>query len=169
MTRLYASLNTLDSIIRALAISYLDANDPAASTFTRNAVPVVEASPEQYVSPPQRSPGSISMPSLTPQYVQQQHQQLAVDPTVRAASCPCDSLSLGFQWPEARTQVPFWVATPMWNREWSEGEIKKEECRRLCWSALMLLSGHTSFSAAVNWRSLDLFMIEPSNVRAFLD
>jgi hypothetical protein len=168
MTRIHASLNTLDSIIRSLSISYLDADDPTASTFTRNAVPVVEVSSEQYLSPPPPYLSSISMPSLTHQYVQQQ-QQLAIDPTVRATSCPCDSLSLGFQWPEAQAQVPLWVATPMWNREWSEGEIKKEECRRLCWSALMLVSGHTSFAAAANWRSLDLFMVEPSNVRAFVD
>jgi hypothetical protein len=168
MTRIHASLNTLDSIIRSLAISYLDANDPSTSKFTRNAVPIVEVSSEQYFSPPQPYLSS-PMASLTQtqQYVQQQ--QVAVDPTVRAASCPCDSLSLGFQWPEAQTQVPLWVATPMWNRDWSEGEIKKEECRRLCWSTLMLVSGHTSFAAAVNWGNLDLFMIEPSNVRAFLD
>jgi len=43
------------------------------------------------------------------------------------------------------------------------GEIRKEECRRLCWSTLGLISGHTSYAAAANWRSLDLFMVEPSN------
>lgn len=165
-TRIHAALNILDSIIRSLSISYLDANNPTASTFIRNAVPVIEVSSEKYVSLPQRYPIPISMPSLTQQYAQQQ--QIAIDPTVRASSCPCERLSLGFQWPEAQTQAPLWVATPMWNREWTEGEIKKEECRRLCWSALMLVSGHSSFAAAVNWSRLDLFMVEPSNVRARL-
>jgi hypothetical protein len=167
MSRIHASLHILDSIIRSLAISYLDANNPTASTFTRNTVPIVEASPEQqYLSPSQPYQSSMSIPLSTQQYVQSQSQQVAVGPTIHASSCPCDSLSLGFQWPEAQAQVPLWVATPMWNREWTEGEIKKEECRRLCWSTLMLVSGHTSFAAAVNWRNLDLFMVEPSNVRA---
>jgi len=91
---------------------------------------------------------------------------MVVDPTIRTSTCRCDELSLGRQWPESHTQVPLWVATPMWNREWSEGDIKKEECRRLCWSALMLVSGHTSFANAVNWGHLELFTAEPSNVRA---
>jgi len=167
MTRIHASLNILDSIIRSLAMSYLDANNPSASTFTRNAVPVVEVSAEPYFSPTQPYITSMSMPSPIQQYAQPQ--QIGVDPTVRPANCPCDSLSLGYQWPESHTQVPGWIATAGWNREWTEGEIRKEECRRLCWSTLMLVSGHTSFSAAVNWRSLDLFVGEPSNVRGVLN
>lgn len=167
MTRIHASLNILDSIIRSLAMSYLDANNPSASTFTRNAVPVVEVSSEQYFSPTQPYLTAMSMPSPIQQYAQPQ--QIGADPAVRAASCPCDSLSLGFQWPESHTQVPGWIATAMWNREWTEGEIRKEECRRLCWSTLMLISGHTSFASAVNWKSLDLFVGEPSNVRGILN
>ena len=167
MTRIHASLHILDSIIRALAMSYLDANNPSASTFTRNTVPVVEVSSEQYFSPTQPYLTAMSMPSPIQQYAQPQ--QIGVDPTVRPASCLCDTLSLGHQWPESHTQVPGWIATAMWNREWTEGEIKKEECRRLCWSTLMLISGHTSFAAAVNWGHLDLFVEEPSNVRGVLN
>ncbi len=57
----------------------------------------------------------------------------------------------------------------MWNREWTEGEIKKEECRRVYWSALMLVSGQTSFADAVNLKLQDLFIVEPSNVGAVLN
>ena len=57
----------------------------------------------------------------------------------------------------------------MWKREWTEGEIKKEECRRVCWSTLMLVSGQTSFADAVGWRVQDLFILEPSNVGAILN
>ncbi|KAN0102410.1 hypothetical protein V8E52_011968, partial [Russula decolorans] len=128
----------LDSILRLLAMTDLDANNPNASTFSRNAVPIVEVSSEKY-------------------------QQSLIDTTIPESRCPCDKLSLGSQWPEAHKQVPLWASTPMWNREWSEGEIKKEECRRVRWSALMLVSGQTSFADAVNWRILDLFMVEPSN------
>ena len=145
-------------------MQYLDASNPIASTFVRNAVPIVQVSSEQYAFSSQHYPTSMSIPSLPQQYVQQQ--QIAVDPTIHASSCLCNELSLGAQWPEAQEKVPLWVATPMWNPEWTEGEIRREECRRLCWSALMLVSGQTSFSEAAKWGHMDLFMVEPSNVRA---
>ncbi|KAI0305926.1 hypothetical protein B0F90DRAFT_1694580 [Multifurca ochricompacta] len=164
VTRIHSSLNILDSMIRMLAMTYLDAGNPVASTFARNAVPAVDASSKGYHPSSQHYPSSTSVPLSTQQHLQEQEQeQVAVDHAIRATGCSCDELSLGCQWPEAQRQVPLWVATPAWNRDWSEGEVKKEECRRLCWSALMLVSGHTSYAAAVNWRRPDLFMVEPSN------
>ncbi len=164
---MYSSLNVLDSILRLLAMTDLDANNPAASTFSRNAVPVVEVGSEKYVSASKCYQNSMTMQPATQQYVQQQ--QSVIGNTNPPSSCPCDKLSLGSQWPEARTQVPFWTSTPMWNREWTEGEIKKEECRRVYWSALMLVSGQTSFADAVNLKLQDLFIVEPSNVGAVLN
>lgn len=161
---MHSSLNILDSILRLLAMTDLDANNPTASTFARNAVPVVEVSSEKYVSASKCHQNLTSMSSPTQQCAQPQ--QSLIDSTIPESRCPCDKLSLGSQWPEAHKQVPFWVSTPMWNREWSEGEIKKEEFRRVRWSALMLVSGQTSFADAVNWRTQDLFMVEPSNVSA---
>jgi hypothetical protein len=167
LTRMHSSLSILDSILRLLAMTDLDANNPTASTFARNAVPVVEVSSEENVSTSKCHQNSMSVSSPTQQYTKQQ--QSLIDPTIPDSGCPCDKLSLGSQWPEAHKQVPFWASTPMWNREWSEGEIKKEECRRVRWSALMLASGQTSFADAVNWRPQDLFMAEPSNVGAILN
>jgi hypothetical protein len=163
VARVYSSLDFLDSIIHTLGITYLDADNPAASTFTYNAVPVVEVSSTERVDASHRYPSSMSVSSPIQQYMQQQH-EIAIDPTTFPSGCSCDELSLGRRWPEAHGLVPFWVATPAWNNEWSVGEIRKEECRRLCWSALGLVSGHTSFAAAWNWRNPDLFMTEPSNV-----
>jgi hypothetical protein len=165
MARVYSSLNLLDSIIHMLDLTYLDADNPAVSKFTHNAVPVVEVSSADYLDASHRYPSSMSVSSPIQQYMQQQH-EIANDPTTLPSGCSCDELSLGRRWPEAHGLVPFWVATPAWNSEWSEGEIRKEECRRLCWSALGLVSGHTSFAAAWNWRNLDLFMVEPSHVGA---
>ena len=164
MTRIYSSLNNLDSILRLLAMTYLDADNPTASTFVRNAVPVVESSAEQSFSVPQCHPSPMPISTPTQQYLQQQ--PFIANTAVRGSSCLCDELSLGRQWPEAQTQVPLWQATPMWNPNWTEGEIQKEECRRLCWTALMLVSGQTSFAEALDWGRLDLFMVEPSNVSA---
>jgi hypothetical protein len=162
LSRISSALEILDSIIRLLGITYLDANDPAVSTFTRNAVPVVDASSEQYFFASQSFTSTMSIPSPPQRYAQLQ--QSSVDTTTSGSRCSCDTISLGSQWPEAQSQVPGWLTTPMWNTEWTEGEIKKEECRRLCWSTLMLVSGRSSYSDAINWRVQELFSIEPSNV-----
>jgi len=161
VSRLHSALNILDTIVRSLGITYLDANDPASSTFTRNAVPTVDASSEQYFSASQNFTSSMSIPPAQQRSAQQQQ---SADTTISGSRCSCDKLSLGSQWPEAQSQVPGWVTTPMWNPEWTEGEIKKEECRRLCWSTLMLVSGQTSYSDAINWRLQELFTVDPSNV-----
>ena len=145
-------------------MTHLDSDNSATSRFSRNGMRVMDSrsmaySPAEYNHNPSSVPTSLS----TRQYVQQPH--MAVGPTIHISRCSCDELSLGHQWPEGQRQVPLWVASPTWNREWSEGEIRKEECRRLCWSALMLISGHTSYAAATNWRHSDFFVTEPSNVR----
>lgn len=157
VTRTQSSLNILDSIIRALTMTHLDSNNPAASRFASSGMPVTDARPVNYFPATEHNPTALS----TRQYVQQPH--IPAEPTVHTPGCSCDELSLGRHWPEAQRQVPLWVATPTWNREWSEGEIKREEYRRLCWSALMLVSGHTSYAAAANWRHSDFFVMEPSN------
>lgn len=167
LSRIGSAVEVLDSIIRLLGITYLDANDPAVSTFTRNAVPAVDASSEEYFSASQSFSSSMSIPSPTQLHAQQQ--QSAVDTTTSGSRCSCDSLSLGSQWPEAQSQVPGWITTPMWNPEWTEGEMKKEECRRLCWSTLLLVSGRSSYSDAINWRLQELFTLEPSNVGTILN
>jgi hypothetical protein len=167
VSRIHSAQDILDSIIRLLGITHLDANDPTASTFTRHAVPAVDSSPDQYFPASQSFTSSLSIPLPTQPSAQQQ--QSAVDTTTSGSRCSCDALSLGSQWPEARSRVPGWVTTPMWNPEWTEGEIKKEECRRLCWSTLMLVSGQTSYSDALNWRLHELFTVEPSNVGTILN
>jgi hypothetical protein len=164
---MHSSLNILDSVLRLLAMTDLDADNPTVSKFSRNAVPTVEVSSEEYVPTSECLQNSTSIPSPTQQDAPRQ--QPLIDANIPESGCPCDKLSLGSQWPEAHKQVPFWVSTPTWNREWSEGEIKKEECRRVCWSSLMLVSGQTSFADAVNCRVQDLFMLEPSNVGAILN
>lgn len=168
LSRISSALEILDSIIRLLGITHLDANDPAVSTFTRNAVPAVDASSEEYFSASQSFTSSLSIPS-SPTQLRAQPQQSAVDTTTGGSRCSCDTISLGSQWPEAQSQVPGWIATPMWSSEWTEGEMKKEECRRLCWSTLLLVSGRSSYSDAINWRLQELFTVEPSNVGTILN
>jgi hypothetical protein len=53
---------------------------------------------------------------------------------------------------------------PGWDPNWSAAEIRREESRRLCWSALTLVAAHTADCAAVRGKPLDLYLIKPSNV-----
>jgi hypothetical protein len=60
-----------------------------------------------------------------------------------------------------------WKATPAWNDSFSEAEIRKESCRRLCWSAMALAAGHVNYAAvsgASRSTGLDLFVSDPANV-----
>ncbi|KAK7692152.1 hypothetical protein QCA50_003771 [Cerrena zonata] len=52
---------------------------------------------------------------------------------------------------------------PPWGTDWTLEEIRREECRRICWSALTLVSSHTSQCAAFHEEPLQLQLAEPSN------
>jgi hypothetical protein len=59
-----------------------------------------------------------------------------------------------------------WSYAPPWDAHSSPNEIYKEECRRLCWSALSLVAGHSSQSAAFDKEPAQFFLTDPGNVRA---
>ena len=129
--RASSAMVMLDSIIRALALTTLDAGDPAASVFSPRAVPAVRGAPAR-----------------------------------GARGCACESFSLGHNSRSSRTHTPLWAATPAWSPAWGVAEIRREECRRLCWSALHLFAGHTAHAAAFAAAPLDFFCIQPANVGA---
>lgn len=67
---------------------------------------------------------------------------------------------------DVQTQSAFSFSfNPPWDPNWTLDEIRKEECRRICWSALTLIASHTSQCAAFHEEPLRLQLAEPSNVR----
>ena len=58
-----------------------------------------------------------------------------------------------------------WSFQPAWDPLWSAEEVRAEETRRLCWSALVLVANHTVARAAEQRDPLCLFLIDSSNVR----
>ncbi|CDO75688.1 hypothetical protein BN946_scf184585.g1 [Trametes cinnabarina] len=52
---------------------------------------------------------------------------------------------------------------PPWDLQWPETEIRKEECRRLCWCALTLVSNHTAYCSAFHTEPMELTLADPSN------
>jgi hypothetical protein len=57
-----------------------------------------------------------------------------------------------------------WSFQPAWDPSWTEAEVKSEETRRLCWSALILVANHTAARAAEQREPLNLFLVDSSNV-----
>lgn len=59
---------------------------------------------------------------------------------------------------------PYSQIIPPWNPSWSEAEIRKEECRRLCWVALALVANYTLQCSAFRVEPMQFFLSDPSNV-----
>ncbi|KAJ7189857.1 hypothetical protein GGX14DRAFT_484326 [Mycena pura] len=138
----------LDSIIRSLSLTMVDANDPNTTIFVPGKVPVV-ASTHQAVHPMRN--GQCDYPYST------------ALPVSTDCGCSCLSLTLKEQWPQTMDHTPLWAQTPAWSASWSEAEIKKESCRRLCWSSMILAAGHSNYSYVNRLRSVDLFIADPAN------
>jgi hypothetical protein len=165
----------LDSIIRSLSLTCIDSGHPAISVFSPRSVPAVPSSAEQrtptrsWSNPEPSSHTSISLiadPSSisgfsTPTPL---HPDPGGSSTSVPQGCVCHSLSLGEYWPRALDHTPLWTATPTWDRNWTEGDIRKESCRRLCWSSMVLAAAHSSYSTANKGMGLDLFISDPANV-----
>ncbi|KAJ7505151.1 hypothetical protein B0H11DRAFT_1708267 [Mycena galericulata] len=135
----------LDRIIRNLSLTMVDVNDPHTSTFPPGKVPAV--APQQTVHP-----GRDGM-----------HPHQSSLPISSDRGCSCLSLTLGEQWMPASEHTPLWTLTPAWNTAWSEAEIRKEACRRLCWSAMTLAAGHSAYSSANRIHGVSLFISDPAN------
>ncbi len=151
-TRSVSAIQMLDSIIRSLSLTVVDADDPDTSVFVAGEVPRVPATSNRW------SPTSAFFSSR-------------IEPSYRAPSsspggtgCNCNSLTLGKHWPSSLEHTPLWATTPAWDPAWSEADIRKESSRRLCWAAISLAAGHVSYAFANNHLTPDLFIADPGNV-----
>ncbi|OBZ71009.1 hypothetical protein A0H81_09136 [Grifola frondosa] len=78
--------------------------------------------------------------------------------------CSCLSYTMAHACPEAVEYAPLLCWMPAWT-DVSESEIRKEECRRLAWSSLMVVASHSSYATSDNAFSplMDLFIMDPAN------
>ncbi|KAG1822857.1 uncharacterized protein BJ212DRAFT_1264145 [Suillus subaureus] len=152
-TRERASSSTLmlDMIIRSLGLTLLDVDNPYSAKFSPRSVPTI--APHSW-SPPRQAVYPTDHLLATPNITQ---------PRYPLEGCSCFSMTLGQRWPAAYEYTPLWVTTPGWDDNWSEAEVRKEGCRRLCWSALALIAGHTSYITAEKRTPTELFLREPAN------
>ena len=78
----------------------------------------------------------------------------------KKCSCPRPPL----EDPDVHTLLPSWASVPSWGASWSPAEVGKEECRRLCWSALSIISCQSVTSSAFDKEPPDFFLSNPANV-----
>lgn len=156
----------LDSLIRSLALTKVDAGDPGTSFFEPGAVPHAVAQTLTYNDAPVPAYNTMDNPLFVPS----QRSVVPVNPFVRHAEidrvegCSCNSYTLATRWPASMEYVPLWAYTPAWDESWDEGQIRRESCRRLCWSAMTLAAGFISYMTAHKVAPLDLFIADPANV-----
>ncbi|THU95763.1 hypothetical protein K435DRAFT_665729 [Dendrothele bispora CBS 962.96] len=148
-TRSVSAIRMLDSIIRSLSLISLDFHDPQTTVFTPGSVPGIESSSKQ-----QWQTSSTGRPFAY---------STSTPSSIHPAGCSCLSLTLGEHWPSSIQHTPMWANTPAWDSSWSEGDIRKESCRRLCWSAVTLAAGHVFYAMANHSQGLDLFIADPAN------
>ncbi|KAI0769420.1 hypothetical protein BD413DRAFT_477518 [Trametes elegans] len=55
-----------------------------------------------------------------------------------------------------------YTINPPWDERWSITDIRKEECRRLCWCALTLVSAYTAHCSAFHIEPVELTLADPS-------
>lgn len=145
----------LDSIIRSLSLTLVDAGDPDTTMFSPGTVPAVSNPKLQAIW----LPSSPISPTSTEDTYKGSHNHAEEE-----TGCSCRKFTLEGNWPSSSDHAPLWSSTPAWDESWTAAEVRKESCRRLCWSSMILAAGHISYTTAQRSQGLDLFISDPANV-----
>jgi len=155
-SRSTSSMIILDSIIRYLALTFVDADDPHTTTFAPCTVPAVHSNTlGRHLHGRNLTLSHHSRPAPS-----SGHPDILANPL---RGCACANSTLASSWSLEHT--PLWAATPAWDSASSRGEIRKESCRRLCWTAMNLAAAHVAHSVVSKIGPLNLFVANPANVR----
>lgn len=142
----------LDSLIRYLRLSSLDEDDPRVTRFAPRTAPVVSSYPPLHTH---HDPAEF--------VAAQQAGSTPLQPNV-PAKCWCANYMLGNMSPDTIELAPLWSHTAGWPAHWTERDIRREECRRLIWSSVILIAGYASYNTASGRLLPDLTLMDPSNV-----
>jgi hypothetical protein len=169
-----SALIVLDSIVRSLSLTSLDAGNHHTSLFSARSVPTVQV---EHDHQSQCWDGlddahlqiASSSGSNTPFYPTGGSPRDGGTLPSNQPSCSCTALALASHWNGTMEHAPLWASTPAWSSS-DEGEIRKESCRRLCWSTMTMSAGHLSYTATHSAHSKppDLFITNPANVSCLI-
>lgn len=84
--------------------------------------------------------------------------------TTTTKQCACTSISMSSAPDQARS-TPLWLMTPKWEVGASEAEYRREEARRLVWSAMTLIGGDLAARAARGEEISDLWVTRVEEFR----
>lgn len=186
-----SAITLLDNLIRVLGLTSIDAMDPRAPTFLPNSVPDLGRPPpngaRDHSPQSTHNAGMIGLPGTPPTCPPVpasavKYQAVAL-PTpfdkwrspadqlhlrddlgvVALAGCPCRALSLASS-PEVLRSTPAWGAMPRWAPNATWAEIRREEARRLVWSAVVMLGSDANTRQAGGISQLDLHVTKAENV-----
>jgi len=147
--RAVSALVLLDNIIRSMHLTHVDDDNPGTTHFSPSSAPALVESP-------------VSDSGMSDAY--SQYNTVREGHPRAQSGCSCANMTLARHWPEASDHCPNWLATAAWSDTWNEAEIRRESCRRLCWSAVTLAAGHSSYARATKNKGLYLYITDPSNV-----
>ncbi|OJT03164.1 hypothetical protein TRAPUB_6271 [Trametes pubescens] len=177
--RTQEAMHMLNSIIRYLALTTLDVANPRVTIFLPNTVPRVSSNLHLIAAPPIASaPKKIAMVIMLfadkdeniPCPMPVPEQGAAADGYPRCGRCGCPSFSLGNHCPSVRMIALQFAHMPMWpaaEGALGEGEVLKEESRRLVWASVVLVttlgSAKVMAMAGTGWDLQPLWIQDPSN------
>ncbi|KAG8999349.1 hypothetical protein FRB94_006212 [Tulasnella sp. JGI-2019a] len=188
--RTQSVMTLLDNVIRALGLTSIDATDPRANMFVHGIVPTLKRPPQNgarhqaaalVYNPIMDHPQTP--PSISPSFNTTSKYQAPTLPTMfnnlqspidqphlrpdheseNVSSCPCEYLSLARN-PDVLRCTPTWGSIPRWAPNATWAEIRKEEGRRLVWSALVMLGQDAAVRQASGMPQLDLYVSKPENI-----
>jgi hypothetical protein len=80
---------------------------------------------------------------------------------------PVRPIKADTSWTESSAQgqlISRWAPEPAWPLEWSVGQIRQDEMRRMCWIASSMAGHLSQFRNMTGEQPLDLYMTKPENV-----
>ncbi len=135
LERSAAALKQMDAIMQMFCLFAIDVTDERVSIYLPNQVPKLSID----------SATGDSMPDgiLSPE----------IEKTVLA---PEDQSS--------RHQAAMWSPVPKWPAHWTESDMRKDESRRVAWTASSVVAAFSAWSLAMGTPPLDLYSAQPENV-----
>ncbi len=100
-------------------------------------------------------------------FLPEQVPKLALDGRLQAIDQPVTPQlegSIAFAGSQPNNVPTPWSPQPDWPVHWTEGDMRKDESRRVAWAASAIVATYSAWSQAMGRRPLDLYCAQPENV-----
>jgi len=151
------ALINMDDIIQSIGLTMLDGDDRDVCRFARGQVPYILLSPLDV-----GFSSSNSNSTSSPLDRDRERDRKCGCANLIAQQAPSSPDGVGRRGgAEQYTNRPYYLP---WPAEWTEKEVRDEEVRRLCWSAVTLVSDYVAKCEAFNDEAPRFFLADAANV-----